>query len=331
VHVINGHDLRDRELIGKMDPYVIVKYADESFKSQVVKNGGTNPTWDHFFEFNVKNEETDEPVRFEVFDHKTIGKDRQVGRADIALDLLVKHAGGKEEGHTFDLVHFDNPEEKAGKIQVGIRYEGDGVPREKDIKRKEELEKQKLEDAKRLAEEEKKEVLEQKEKAEEAAKRAEQEKAKEAELEAEKEKLAAEKKALEEKLAQQAEETKHAPPFHGKHVMHRHARLKLGERLVSENGKYTATLQAEDGNFVLADSTGFTMWAAATNDTGSVEIVVQKDNNVVIYDGSQRPQWSSETPGQGEGSAKFILQNDGNLVLKDGVDSILWASNTGTS
>jgi len=155
VHVINGSDLRDRELIGKMDPYVIVKYGDEEFKSQVVKNGGTNPTWDHFFEYNVKNEDADQPLRFEVFDHKVIGKDRQIGRADIALGLLVKHAGGKEEGHAFQLVHFDNPEEKAGTIRVGLRYEGDGVPREKDIERKKELERLKLEEAKRVAEEKK--------------------------------------------------------------------------------------------------------------------------------------------------------------------------------
>jgi len=136
---------------------------------------------------------------------------------------------------------------------------------------------------------------------------------------------------LEEKLAQQAEEAKHAPPCHGKHVMHRHARLKLGEQLVSENGQYKAALQSDDGNFVLSDSTGFTIWTAATNDTGAVEIVVQKDNNVVIYDGQQRPQWSSDTAGNGEGAARLTLQNDGNLVLKDGVDSVLWATNTAQS
>jgi len=98
--------------------------------------------------------------------------------------------------------------------------------------------------------------------------------------------------------------------------------------LVSENGVFTATLQGDDGNFVLAQRESTILWSAATNDTNAAELIVQRDNNVVIYDAQQRAQWSTETAGTGEGSARLHLQNDGNLVLKDGADAVLWATNT---
>jgi len=331
IHVISARDLRDRELLFKMDPYVNIKCGEEKFKSKVVKNGGSTPVWNQYVEFNLKEVDGKTPLRFEVYDYKHLAEDRQVGRADIALELLIHHAGGKEEGHWFKLVHFEDPEKAAGEIQVGIRYEGDGVPREKDIKRKEELEKEKL-----LQEEEN--VVEAKRKAEEEEKKAQEEEKKAQELALEKQALEEQNRKLQADLAEAASrlvvtevvvvETKEGG--HGKHLLHRHQKLKLGERLVSENGTFNATLQAEDGNFVLS-KLNYTIWTAATNDTGARELILQKDNNVVIYDDQQRPQWSSETGGSGQGAARLVLQNDGNLALKDERDEILWATNTGGS
>jgi len=327
VHVISARDLRDRELLVKMDPYVLVKCGDEKFKSKVHKNGGTSPTWNQFMEFNLKEDEAKTPLRFEVWDYKHLAEDRQVGRADIPLDMLIKHAGGKEEGHWFQLTYFDDPEKKAGEINIGLRYEGDGVPREKDIKRKEELEKERLAELQLKAEEEKL-------KAEEEKKRVEEEQQKEAALAQQKQAIEEENQKLQQQLAEAklneqklTEETKQG---HGTHTLHKHNRLKLGERLVSTNGTYTATLQQEDGNFVLAQS-GSMIWNASTNDTGAVELIIQKDNNVVIYDKHQKQQWSTDTAGAGTGHVRLILQNDGNLVLKDDVDTTLWATNTGSS
>jgi len=199
------------------------------------------------------------------------------------------------------------------------------VPREKDLKRKEEFEKEQFEQAKRTAEEEKQRAASEEKLAEVAQEKAEEEKAKEAQLEAEKEKLAEEKKQLEAKLL--ATEAQSAGQ-QGKHLLHRHGKLRLGDKLISENGLYTATLQSADGNFVLADSTGATLWTAATNDTGARELIVQKDNNVVIYDQEQRPQWATGTEGNGTGNARLVLQDDGNLVLKDEINGVLWATNT---
>jgi len=76
---------------------------------------------------------------------------------------------------------------------------------------------------------------------------------------------------------------------------------------------------------------GSMIWNASTNDTGAVELIIQKDNNVVIYDKHQKQQWSTDTAGAGTGHVRLILQNDGNLVLKDDVDTTLWATNTGSS
>jgi len=138
----------------------------------------------------------------------------------------------------------------------------------------------------------------------------------------------AETKLEETKLAEQAKQQQGGG--HGTHVLHKHNKLKLGERLVSTNGVFTATLQSEDGNFVLAKN-GSMIWNAATNDTGATELIVQKDNNVVIYDNHQRQQWNSETAGAGTGHVRLMVQNDGNLVLKDDTEAVLWATNTGGS
>jgi len=303
VHVISARDLRDRELLVKMDPYVLVKCGDEKFKSQIHKNGGTHPTWNQFMEFNLKEEDAKNPLRFEVWDYKHLAEDRQVGRADIPLDMLIKHAGGKEEGHWFQLVYFDDPEKKAGEINVGLRYEGDGVPREKDIKRKEELEKERLVELQRKAEEEKL-------KAEEEKKRVEEEQQKEAVLAQQKQAIEEENRKLQQQLAEaklHEQKLTQEKQGHGTHTLHKHNKLKLGERLVSTNGTYTATLQQEDGNFVLAQN-GSMIWNASTNDTGAVELIIQKDNNVVIYDKHQKQQWSTDTAGAGTGHVRFILQ-----------------------
>jgi len=215
---------------------------------------------------------------------------------------------------------------KAGEINVGLRYEGDGVPREKDIKRKEELEKQRLAELQLKAEEEKL-------KAEEEKKRVEEEQQKEAALAQQKQAIEEENRKLQQQLAEvklHEQKLTQEKQGHGTHTLHKHNKLKLGERLVSTNGTYTATLQQEDGNFVLAQN-GSMIWNASTNDTGAVELIIQKDNNAVIYDKHQKQQWSTDTAGAGTGHVRFILQNDGNLVLKDDIDTTLWATNTGSS
>jgi len=53
---------------------------------------------------------------------------------------------------------------------------------------------------------------------------------------------------------------------------------------------------------------------------------MQGDGNLVIYDTSNKPLWSSGTAGRGV--SKFIMQEDGNLVIYDRNGAPSWSSGT---
>jgi hypothetical protein len=103
--------------------------------------------------------------------------------------------------------------------------------------------------------------------------------------------------------------------------------LKIGHRITSPDGKYTALMQY-DGNFVvLRDDEP--VWSTKTAGSGADLIQLQSDNNLVLLDistGKPIPHWASETAGHGKGKSALVMQNDGNLVLYDGDGKPLWAS-----
>jgi hypothetical protein len=41
LHLISGHILKDTDVIGKMDPYVLVNVGNTKVKSNTHENGGT--------------------------------------------------------------------------------------------------------------------------------------------------------------------------------------------------------------------------------------------------------------------------------------------------
>ena len=92
-----------------------------------------------------------------------------------------------------------------------------------------------------------------------------------------------------------------------------------------------------DGNLVLYKGSGHNnpIWSSKTyhQGQGPYRLVMQTDNNLVLYDANSRPTWSSHTHNKGTmGSAMAILQDDGNFVVYKGKDQkpgeALWHSNT---
>ncbi|MCW6038494.1 S8 family serine peptidase, partial [Spirulina subsalsa FACHB-351] len=67
-----------------------------------------------------------------------------------------------------------------------------------------------------------------------------------------------------------------------------------------------------DGNLVLVNPAGKTLWATGTNGTGANKFAVQKDGNVVLYH-DNKPLWATNT--SGNPGTYFAIQNDGNLVV----------------
>jgi hypothetical protein len=106
--------------------------------------------------------------------------------------------------------------------------------------------------------------------------------------------------------------------------------LQTGQRLQSDNRRYTLTLQS-DGNVVLYDHHHQAIWATNTPRTKPANFAMQTDGNLVLYASSGGPLWASNTvnnPG-----AFLVVQDDGNLVVyRAGApttpDNALWASGT---
>ncbi|KAI3449148.1 hypothetical protein Pfo_005813 [Paulownia fortunei] len=83
VTVIRANDLKNKELIGKSDPYVVVHIRPLfKVKTKVVDNN-LNPVWNQTFELIAEDKETQSLI-FEVFD-EDIGEDKRLGIAKLPL------------------------------------------------------------------------------------------------------------------------------------------------------------------------------------------------------------------------------------------------------
>ncbi|KAF2315372.1 hypothetical protein GH714_038963 [Hevea brasiliensis] len=83
VMVVKAKDLKNMEMIGKSDPYVVL-YIRPVFKvkSNVVENN-LNPVWNQTFELIAEDKETQSLI-LEVFD-KDIGQDKRLGITKVPL------------------------------------------------------------------------------------------------------------------------------------------------------------------------------------------------------------------------------------------------------
>jgi hypothetical protein len=93
--------------------------------------------------------------------------------------------------------------------------------------------------------------------------------------------------------------------------------LVAGERIVSENGKYSLELD-EDGRLFVANKTGLKLWSPASD--GAETLVQDSSGALVLSDGVQE-LWS--TPVGGEKAAVTRLTDGGDVQVVAGED-VLW-------
>ena len=99
VHLIKAKDLINTDLKGKSDPYAVIKYASQKFKTPTVKNS-TEPEWDCEMEFDYPEGDED-TIKIEVFDEDKLGRDKSLGTLDLSVDDLA--AMDPESGYWFPL------------------------------------------------------------------------------------------------------------------------------------------------------------------------------------------------------------------------------------
>ena len=76
---------RDKDILGKMDPFVVLTLGTQSFKTAACSGGGKNPTWTDVCTFKLTHEKQ---INFEVYDKDPI-KDELIGVGTIELGPLL--------------------------------------------------------------------------------------------------------------------------------------------------------------------------------------------------------------------------------------------------
>ena len=89
--------------------------------------------------------------------------------------------------------------------------------------------------------------------------------------------------------------------------------------------KYKLAFQ-EDGNLVVYNGSGKAVWASNTEGKGGRILAMQSDGNLVIYTASYKPVWSSKT--HGNYGSVLVVQDDGNVVIYDASDKPIWNTKT---
>ncbi|RZC91052.1 hypothetical protein C5167_028884 [Papaver somniferum] len=85
VLLVDACILKDTDLIGKMDPYVVIKFGDQKRKSTVCKKQGKTPVWNEKLKFNVeyagyiRDEHPKYKLKFKIMDKDRFSKDDFIG------------------------------------------------------------------------------------------------------------------------------------------------------------------------------------------------------------------------------------------------------------
>ena len=109
LQVVGAKLTRDTEAIGKMDPYTVLAYRGEKYKTKVLNGKGKTPVWNQDFTFVVQDVRDD--IKVKVFDEDTFGSD-EVGGCEVAIGEIIS-AG--PSGAEIDIFYKTKP---AGKIHL---------------------------------------------------------------------------------------------------------------------------------------------------------------------------------------------------------------------
>jgi hypothetical protein len=111
------------------------------------------------------------------------------------------------------------------------------------------------------------------------------------------------------------------------HTLLENNTITTGGSLLSDDGVFTLSVQA-DGNVVVYGCRNIiATWATGTNNSSAQRVLsMQGDGNLVLYENGVA-KWATGTNGKATGPYSLSMQNDGNLVIYASTGAI-WASNT---
>lgn len=120
VELISASGLKDTELIGKSDPYVVLSIGKTERKSKVAKDQPSTPAWNETFTLPVLDTELDTDLKVVIKNDDTLGRDEEMAHTLIPLALIH---GGSHSASAFPLELKGKPH---GEIILSLSFEGEG-------------------------------------------------------------------------------------------------------------------------------------------------------------------------------------------------------------
>ncbi|TNV75905.1 hypothetical protein FGO68_gene12520 [Halteria grandinella] len=93
IRAIEGKLFRDTQMVGKMDPYLLLEYGGLKFKSKVASGGGKFPNWNETFELDICS--VNDEIKLVAKDENIISDDF-IGQAFIKVSSLIMNNGVRD-------------------------------------------------------------------------------------------------------------------------------------------------------------------------------------------------------------------------------------------
>ncbi|XP_057549713.1 protein SRC2-like [Amaranthus tricolor] len=124
ITLISAKDLKNVNLIGKMDPYVVVHISDEpknKQKTPVHQDGGINPSWNYTMRFTFDDSTATKPGKYLIMTLKheqTFGSDKDLGEVLVPLKELLD---GFKDPNSSQFVTYQVKRVSSGKPQGELK------------------------------------------------------------------------------------------------------------------------------------------------------------------------------------------------------------------
>ena len=120
VDLLGARNLVKTDIIGKSDPYAILKLGDQTQKTDVIKNS-QNPEWNYGGDFII-SPNTPDDLKINVFDKDKFGKDKSLGTTSLPVRELIDDLDpNKNRWVPLDGV-------KSGEVLVATNFQPAGDP-----------------------------------------------------------------------------------------------------------------------------------------------------------------------------------------------------------
>ena len=111
--IFKGSNLKNSDVFGQSDPYVIVKFQDQEYRSRT-SNNTLNPEWNFTANLNISTIE-DSQINIEVYDEDKLQKDDLLGSYSLPLSRAISNTDKEAVWYNLD-------NGKSGKLLFSMIY-----------------------------------------------------------------------------------------------------------------------------------------------------------------------------------------------------------------